>query len=189
MEAQVVIGHAQIDEFLSSHAYQANTRRCYRGILVRFLRDVDPDASRWRQRSVLWIEKLPVGPSSKQFYVDALKSFFKWCAKQSYCEINPVDTIKIRVYKTNLRYAFTFDEVRTLLEVTLAEGDLKGLRDYAIMVVMLHTALRVGGLVSVDLEDISKAGGEVVARYRGKGHVGKDSFVVLPVPALEAIKQ
>lgn len=184
-----MIAHGQINEFLSSHAYQVNTRRCYRGILTRFLRDVDPDALRWRQRSVAWVEKLPVTPSSKQFYVDALKSFFKWCVKRGYCEMNPVDTVRIRVYKTNLRHAFTLDEVRTLLEVALVEGDEKGFRDYAIMVFMLHTALRIGGLVSIDLEDISEAEGKTVAKYQGKGHVGKDSFVVVPQPAFEAIEQ
>ena len=65
---------------------------------------------------------------------------------------------------------------------------LKGLRDYAMLSVMVTTGLREISIVRADIGDIRAAGDAVALYYQGKGHEEKADYVKLAEPVEEAVR-
>ena len=65
---------------------------------------------------------------------------------------------------------------------------LKGLRDYAMLSVMVTTGLREISIVRADIGDIRNAGDAVALYYQGKGHEEKADYVKLAEPVEEAVR-
>lgn len=65
---------------------------------------------------------------------------------------------------------------------------LKGLRDYAMLSVMVTTGLREISIVRADIGDIRTAGDAVALFYQGKGHEEKADYVKLAEPVEEAVR-
>jgi integrase/recombinase XerD len=82
----------------------------------------------------------------------------------------------------------TIDQVRELLG-KIDRSNLRGLRDYAILNLMLRTGLRTIEVIRADLGDIRQQSGEAVLWIQGKGRDSKDEFVLLTQESLKPINE
>lgn len=119
-----------------------------------------------------------LAPSSGTTYLSVVKQFFTFLEAE---KIYPNVARGIKGMKRPKGFAketLTKDEVCRLLE-GIKRDDLNGLRDYAVINLMLRTGLRTIEVSRVLLDDIGREGGEVVMRVWGKGRDAKDEFVLL----------
>lgn len=84
------------------------------------------------------------------------------------------------------RDELTPNEVRAVLET--CDESKQGQRDKAILVLMAYCALRTIEVHRADLTDLQTRDGRTVLWVRGKGRVEADDFVVLPKPAIKAVR-
>lgn len=112
----------------------------------------------------------------------AVRSFLRFLSREGILATNPakgIPTIKLERKIPDFLYE---DEVRRLLSVPDPITPL-GLRDRAILETLYATGLRVGELVSLDVEDVDYSVGYV--QVVGKG--GKERFVPLGSMAISAL--
>lgn len=179
-----------MNEFLRAHAFSKATRRSYRHIITSFLTDVKQHPAKgWPLASVTWFEGLRLAPNSKRFYLSVVKSFISWCIRKKYIKEGPLDGIKIRGSSVSLRHALTRNQVRDLLSDIAMDDDVRSRRDYAIIVFMLFTGMRISSVAGINLNDFEFMGDEMIVKYKSKGHIGKDSFSVVPKKVIGIIER
>ena len=132
-----------------------------------------------------------IKPSSVNVWVAGLRSFFGWLAEMGEIPFDPTQAIKgaSRKGKTkrHVRESLTDREVIRLLEQPNKETR-EGVRDYAMLSVMLYTAARGIELHRADIEDLKTMDGALVLQVQGKGHYEKDDFLVLSHEAESAMR-
>ncbi len=116
----------------------------------------------------------PLAVRSQASRMISLMTFFKWMAKQRYMLYNPASEIELP--KTPMRLpieGFTLAELEQVLAYPNVGTDL-GLRNRAILELLVSTGIRRTEVVNLDLYDLSTEHGTVAVRL-GKG--GKDRVV------------
>ena len=126
-------------------------------------------------------------PTTVQSYLTAVKLFFQWTDQEGlYPDIaNRVKGAKLDT--GHKRDYLTSKQAARLLE-GIDRSSLKGLRDYAILSLMVTTGLRTVSVIRADIQDIRTVGDDVALFYQGKGHEEKATFVKLAPPVEEAIR-
>jgi site-specific recombinase XerD len=81
--------------------------------------------------------------------------------------------------RTHARTALTLADATALLDLLRGE-DERGLRDAAVVRLMLRCALSDAEIVRLNLGDLERAGGAWTLAVQGKGKVRKDATVELP---------
>lgn len=90
-------------------------------------------------------------PSTINRRISTLKLFFDWAYHTSYSKRNPAKHIKlIKLEKNNPRF-ITDEEEKSFLETVKAHGTI---RDQAIVILMVHTGLRVSETCNIKKSDI-----------------------------------
>ncbi len=120
-------------------------------------------------------------------YLMAVKLFFQWLEQEGlYKDIaQHIKAPKIEnSYKKDYLNA---EQVKGLL-ASVDTTDIKGLRDYAILALMITTGLRDVEVMRANREDLGTVGGAKVLYIQGKGKDGKNNFVKLAKPVEETIK-
>ena len=127
-------------------------------------------------------------PATVHGYLIAVKLFFQWTEQAGiYPDIakrikgEPVDPY----YKKD---PLTGKQAAKVLE-NINENTAAGLRDYALISLMLTTGLRTNSIILADIGDIRTLEGIPVLYYQGKGHKEKAEFVKLSEPVLKAIQR
>ena len=142
-----------------------------------------------RETVVQYREYLKQGhkPTTVQSYLTAVKLFFQWTDQEGlYPDIaNHVKGAKLDT--GHKRDYLTSKQAARLLE-GVDRSSLKGLRDYAILSLMVTTGLRTVSVIRADIQDIRTVGDDVALFYQGKGHEEKATFVKLAPPVEEAIR-
>ena len=82
----------------------------------------------------------------------------------------------------------TIEQIRELLD-TIDRSNIQGLRDYALLNLMIRTGLRTIEVVRTDVSDIRQQSGEAVLWVHGKGRDSKDEFVLLTQDSLKPIHE
>ena len=126
-------------------------------------------------------------PTTVQSYLTAVKLFFQWTDQEGlYPDIaNHVKGAKLDT--GHKRDYLTSKQAARLLE-GVDRSSLKGLRDYAILSLMVTTGLRTVSVIRANIQDIRTVGDDVALFYQGKGHEEKATFVKLAPPVEEAIR-
>jgi integrase/recombinase XerC/integrase/recombinase XerD len=120
-------------------------------------------------------------------YLTALRRFFEWLES---IKIFPNVAKSIRGPKRHpgfKRDALTVNQVRRLL-ASIDRNKLDGLRDYALINLLVRTGLRTVEVVRAAREDIANNSGAKVLWVQGKGRDSKDELVLLTEKALEPIE-
>ena len=105
-----------------------------------------------------------------------IKAFFKWLTKENHILYNPASEMEMpRRHKRLPQHILSIDEVETILNQTLLQGDL-GIRDRAIIETLYSTGIRRMEAVNLKLYDIDLNNGTLMVR-EGKGK--KDRMVPL----------
>lgn len=118
----------------------------------------------------------------------AARAFFSWAADTGRIPSNPAVRLASARPASTLPTVLSQTEVAAMLEAAEARasgGDLIRLRDWAAAELLYATGMRVGELVSVDVDDLDL--GERLIRVTGKG--GKERVIPFGVPAARAVRQ
>lgn len=126
-------------------------------------------------------------PTTIQNYITATKIFFKWTAQEN---LYPNIAENIKGAKLNKDYKkdyLTSNQVREVLS-TVEKNTLKGLRDYAILTLMITGGLRTIEVVRADIGDIRTIGNFTVLYVQSKGKEEKTEYVKIPPQVEKAIR-
>ncbi|HEU5114955.1 MAG TPA: site-specific tyrosine recombinase/integron integrase [Candidatus Paceibacterota bacterium] len=177
-----------------------NTVRNYDHYLSRFLdflkKDSPSDITDGSVREFrLWLNRQATGNNKKtgetlkkktqNYYLIALRAFLKYLARRGIKSLAPERIELAKIGERHIEF-MSNEELHRLLEAPKngsKSGDLKGLRDYAILQLLFSTGLRVSELCSLS-RDIDISADEI--SIRGKGD--KVRVVFLSDDARAAVK-
>jgi integrase/recombinase XerD len=129
--------------------------------------------------------------SSVNIWLAGIRAFFGWLAEKGEISFDPTQAIKGAKRKganqTHVRELLTDREVLRLLAQPNRETR-EGVRDYAILSIMLYTAARGIELHRSDLEDLWTVDGALVLKVQGKGRDEKGEILVLSNAAENAVR-
>lgn len=126
-------------------------------------------------------------PATVQGYLTAVKLFFRWTAQEG---LYPDVAGRVKGAKTSPGHkkdALTTKQVGRMLS-EIDRSTLRGLRDYALLALMVTTGLREISVAQADVGDIRNVGDAAVLFYRGKGQEEKAEYVKLAGPVEEALR-
>lgn len=133
----------------------------------------------------MWIAKLRhhLSGRSVQRALSALRTFYKHIQRTQHISHNPVVGISAPKTPRHLPKALDIDQMQQLLDSEA--DDFLNARDQAMMEVLYSSGLRLAELISLDVDTIDFANGEVTVT--GKGN--KTRVVPIGAVALRAINQ
>jgi len=182
-----------IDHFLASQDIADITKENYRIALQRFFRwYVDKDDTalgirRPERQDILRFKdylKANVSPLTLSAYLTAVRRFFDWIGADIAKGIKGAK--KVKGFRKD---PLTVDQARELLEHLREITTLLGLRDYALVNLLLRTGLRRIEVARANVGDIRQESGEAVLWIQGKGHDVKDEYVVLTEQTLKPLNE
>jgi|GEM_PF-3338872 len=186
-----------------------NTRKKYRQITEEFFRwvnkwftEVDKlDVIDWRDylendREIekvagdgsAYYQKRTLSDASVNLFLSAVSSFYAFAQERGLVEENPVDGVKRHTVNPYGRATYlSVDKEEDLKLLRGIETDsAKGLRDKALILVMLTTAVRVSAVADATVRDIVDLNGQWYLMYRNKG--GEKQTALLTKPVIKAIR-
>lgn len=127
-------------------------------------------------------------PGTVCVYIGAIRSFYRIMS-----ELHGIPDVAASVKGAKKSRgmshdALTLDQVRDVLS-NIDRSDLAGLRDYAMVNLMIRTGLRENEVAMADVGDIRNVGADSILYIIGKGHDSKDAFVILDYDALAPIQR
>jgi integrase len=179
-----------------------NTRRAYRGAWAQFAQfcgkppwDVGKaDVARWMDD----MRRKGLSPSTLQQRAAAISSFYLYArdeyevvtpegARLPLHESDPAGTRSLRdpVNPYGKAFYLSTDEARMLL-ASIPLDNVRGLRDYALILFYLATGRRNSEVRLLQWRDFEEKGGRMWYRWSGKGK--KDQRYELPRPVWEAMR-
>ena len=117
--------------------------------------------------------------------VASIKSFFGFLSENSIIAEDPTEALGSPRVGRVLPKFLSEEDVTSLLDTAYKSGTNEGQRDAVIMELLYATGLRVGELVSVNLQDVDLS--EAYIRCMGKG--SKERLVYLHAKALEELRR
>jgi integrase/recombinase XerD len=127
-----------------------------------------------------------LSPRTGNLYLTAVRQFFKFLESS---RVYPDISAGIKGFKRSYgfnRDPLTLQQARDLL-VSIDTTDNIGMRDFAMVNLMLRTGLRTMEVVGSDVGDIRQTSNATLLYVRSKGKDAKDEFVVLTREAYEPI--
>ncbi|MHC4177007.1 MAG: tyrosine recombinase XerC [Planctomycetota bacterium] len=113
----------------------------------------------------------------------SLRSFYKYLVRQGHLPTSPVSVIRTPRQDKRLPKCLDMEQINALLSAPDV-GTLLGARDRAVLETLYSAGLRIGELVSLDVEDLDEFGEAL--RIRGKGK--KERLAPMGSHALASIR-
>lgn len=166
--------HRRFAEFFTANIRNRNTRAAYYQAVQRFLAwcegrglglaEIEPVAV------AAYIEQHPGSPATVKQHLAAIRMLMDWLVVGQVLPFNPATSVRgpkhvVRQGKTPV---LTAAEARQLLDSIEGEG-VKGLRDRAMIGVMLYSLARIGAVVALNVQDYYHIGRRGHLRFREKG--------------------
>jgi integrase/recombinase XerD len=119
-------------------------------------------------------------PTTVQNYMVTVRLFFRWLEQQGIYK-NVADKIKSPVIsKSHKKDYLTSKQVRIILENIKSDISEQGLRDYAIIAIMVVGGLRTIEISRSNIGDIRNVGDATALFIQGKGRDEKTEYIKLP---------
>lgn len=126
-------------------------------------------------------------PTTVQNYITAAKLFFKWTAQEGLYP-NVAEHLKgAKINRDHKKDYLTSRQVKDVLEA-VERTTLKGLRDYAILALMVTGGLRTVEVIRADVADLRTAGESTILYVQGKGREEKTDYVKISPTVEKAIR-
>jgi integrase/recombinase XerC len=126
-------------------------------------------------------------PATIQTYITVVKLFFRWTSQEKLYP-NIADHIKgAKIGREHKKDYLTADQVREVLS-SVEQNTMQGMRDYAILVLMLTCGLRTIEVSRANIGDLRVLGDNTVLYIQGKGREGKSEYVKVPKRVEKAIR-
>ena len=188
----IYINHELVNVFLKETQTQSKeTKRTYKTGIKQFVNFIGKENTQPTYDDVLnFVEHLKQeqkAPSTIQTYTVAVRLFFKW-AENSRLYPNIARDVKGAKVNTKAHKGayLTADEAQAVLKSINTET-IAGLRDYAMIALMLTAGLRTIEVSTAKIEDITTLGNGKVLNVQRKGHQEKDSYIKIAPVVYEAI--
>ena len=162
------------EEFFQAELANAHTRKNYLYVVQKFLAWVEGrglELVRITPGDVgAYIQGLELGVPTKKLRLAALRRFFDRLVNRHACVINPAATVKAERYAVveGKTPQIDRDQVRALFK-SIDVSNLVGLRDRAILAVLVYTAARVGAVAKLTLKSLKHDGTQYSLRFSEKG--------------------
>ena len=127
-------------------------------------------------------------PATVNNYLMAVKQFFKWTEINGIYPNIAVNIKGVKLDKGFKKDCLTLKQVRKVLK-SINRNSIKGLRDYAIILLMVTTGLRTFEVMGANVEDFRTLGDFTVLYIQSKGREGKNTYVKVSEPAEKAIRK
>jgi integrase/recombinase XerC len=164
-------------EYFAATVRNPNTRAAYMNAVADFLR-FEPVAdlgSLAEIRSIhvsAYIESVGArfAPQTVKLRLAALRGLFDWLARHGVLDTNPAAPVRGPAYtiKRGKTPILAAAEAKRLIE-SIETDSLVGLRDRALIAVMVYSFARVSAAVGMDLEDLVQTAGRSWLRLHEKG--------------------
>ena len=126
-------------------------------------------------------------PTTIQNYITATKLFFKWTEQEGLYP-NIANHLKgAKLNREHKKEYLTSRQVKEVLESVERES-LKGLRDYAILTLMVTGGLRTIEVIRADIGDLRIVGENTVLYVQGKGREEKTEYIKISPQVERAIR-
>lgn len=126
-------------------------------------------------------------PNTVQGYIMAVKQFFRWTELEGLYP-NIADHVKGAKIDGGFKKDYlTSKQVGKLLQ-TIDRSTLKGMRDYAILSLMVTTGLRTVEVMRANVEDMRTVADFTALYIQGKGHEERTDYVKVEPPVEDAIR-
>lgn len=123
-------------------------------------------------------------PSTVQNYITAAKIFFSWTAQEGYYP-NVADHLKgAKLDREHKKDYLTSNQVKAILG-SIEKDSLQGLRDYAMLSLMVTGGLRDIEVSRANIEDLRALGENTVLFVQGKGKQERTDYIKIS-PQVEA---
>lgn len=174
-----------VDRFISSSIAKASSKKAYCWVLRAFFKFLKETDSKTNAEEVIakynqFLEQKGLRPTTIRFYFSPLRQFFKHLDLQGFPN-NIASTLKNPPLERSIRFCddLSIAQIKQLLRV-IPKSTLQGLRDRAIVEVMLRTGLKACEIVKATFKDfeVLNEPGKMRWWVGEKGERGSD-FVVL----------
>ena len=162
------------EEFFQAEIANAHTRKNYMHAVKQFLAWVDDrnlELPRVTPGDVgEYLQGLELATPTKKLHLAALRRFFDRLVNRHVCVINPAATVKAE-RSLRRRRQDTGDQPRAgpALLKSIDVSDPVGLRDRAILAVLVYTAARVGAVAKLTVKNLVHDGSQYSLRFSEKG--------------------
>jgi integrase/recombinase XerD len=162
------------EEFFHAKIRNAHTRRAYRRAVLCFLQWCD-----YRQRTLqevspadvgIYLDELTLQVASKKQVLAGLRHFFDGMVTRHAIALNPALSVRGERYQVmeGKTPEITIKQARKLLS-SINTDNVVGLRDKAIMSILIYTASRVGAVARLKLKDLYDTGDQYCLHFLDKG--------------------
>jgi integrase/recombinase XerD len=162
------------EEFFHAKIRNSHTRRAYRRAVLCFLQWCD-----CRQRTLqevspadvgIYLDGLTLSVASKKQILAGLRHFFDGMVTRHAIALNPALSVRGERYQVmeGKTPEITIKQARKLLSSIKADN-VVGLRDKAIMSILIYTACRVGAVARLKLKDLYDSGDQYCLHFLDKG--------------------
>lgn len=182
-----------IKEFIESLNRRETTKDTYRKALREFskwLGNVSPiglnsdDITRYKD----YIISRKLSPTSMSAYLTAVRRFYDYLVSAGKIKENPAKRVKgSRRPERHLTDTISRKDVDKLLR-SIDTGSPLGLRDRAILSLMVRSGLSEIEIIRADLGDLKSRGGKKIIYVQGKNKDNKDEYVTLTPAVDEALE-
>ena len=161
------------DEFFFSRLRNVHTRRNYRQAVHRFLGWCEAaglELQRVAPRDVgRYIDSLQYAPATKKVHLAALRHFFDELVVRHVVVLNPAASVRGERYQVieGKTPEISTEDARKLLRA-IDTSHVVGLRDWAIIGILIYTAARVGAVARLRRSDFFELGGQYALRFLEK---------------------
>lgn len=126
-------------------------------------------------------------PTTIQNYITAVRIFFQW-TETEHLYPNIAQHLKgAKLDRQHKKDYLTSSQVKEILN-GIERDTLQGMRDYAIMTLMITGGLRTIEVSRANIEDLRTVGDSTVLYLQGKGREEKTEFVKVSAPVEKAIR-
>lgn len=114
---------------------------------------------------------------------ESARGFFNWCIEQDYLTVSPVSKVNAPRLSKSMRVGYSDNQIRQLLHAAAASPGVSGIRDRAMVTVLIGTGARASELCKMQFADLDRANRRLV--LHGKGD--KERVVPIGLTALRAL--
>jgi integrase/recombinase XerD len=162
------------EEFFQAELANAHTRKNYMHAVRKFLVWVEERGLELPRVSPgdvgEYLEGLELATPTKKLHLAGLRRFFDRLVNRHVTVINPAATVKAERYTVveGKTPEISADQARTLLK-SIDASNPAGLRDRAVLAVLIYTAARVGAVAKLTVKNLVHDGSQYTLRFSEKG--------------------
>ncbi len=116
------------------------------------------------------LRRIGKAPTTVSRAIASTRAFYRYLCSHNMCRQNPADKVHSLKAEKKLPQILTGEEVSLLLAQP-SDGDLKGLRDIAMLELLYATGIRVTELVSLNVGDVNLEVGYIICRKQLKERI------------------